>query len=95
MKYYQKNAELFYKVDEVNKSFVELFRNPFQKRIQVVTNESTYTETVNRIINNSFTEIDETSFNNAYTVIKSEIWCVKEVNNLYTYILQNVNFVEV
>jgi hypothetical protein len=73
MKYYQKNAELFYKVDEVNKSFVELFRNPFQKRIQVVTNESTYTETVNRIINNSFTEIDETSFNNAYTVIKSEI----------------------
>jgi hypothetical protein len=73
MKYYQKNAELFYKVDEVNKSFVELFRNPFQKRIQVVTNESTYTETVNRIINNSFTEIDETSFNNAYAVIKSEI----------------------
>jgi len=70
---YQKNSELFYKMDEENKTFTELFRTPLQKRIQVVLHEPVYNATMNRILNSNFTVIDETAFNNAYNIIKSEI----------------------
>jgi hypothetical protein len=73
MKYYQKNAELFYKMDEETKTYVEIFRSPLQKRILVVYHEPVYNATMNRILNNGFTVISEESFTNAYNIVKSEI----------------------
>jgi len=70
---YQKNNELFYKMDEETKTYVELFRSPLQKRIAIVYNEPVYNATMNRILNNGFIVISEESFTNAYNIVKSEI----------------------
>lgn len=73
MLYYAKNNEIFYKLNDANKTFVEVYKSPLQKRIIVNNVEAVYDATVARIAQNGFISTTEQIFNTVYEMTKAEL----------------------
>ena len=73
MLYYAKNNEIFYQLNDTNKTFVEVYRSPLQKRIIVNSVEAVYDATVTRIAQNGFESTTEQIFDTVYQTTKAEL----------------------
>lgn len=73
MLYYAKNNEIFYKLNDQDKTFVEVYRSPLQKRILVNHVEAVYDATLDRVTQAGFAEITEQIFDTVYEMTKAEL----------------------
>jgi hypothetical protein len=70
MTYFNKGENLYYKIDAETFTVYEVFRSDIQKRIMLNTGERFYTDVMERIERDSFTETDETAFTTFLNQVK-------------------------
>jgi hypothetical protein len=71
MKYFNKGENLYYKIDADTFTVYEVFKSDTQKRIMLNTGERFYTDVIERIERDSFTETDEAAFATFLNHVKS------------------------
>lgn len=73
MLYYQKNGMIFYKLDQINKSYVEIFNNgSTQFRLVEIKNENLYNQIIQKIEDFEYSVTTEENFNQVLSLTKSK-----------------------
>lgn len=71
MTYFNKGENLYYKIDAETFTVYEVFGSSTQKRIILNAGERFYTDVIERVERDSYTEIDEATFTAFLNNVKS------------------------